>query len=57
MQTQRSQFQLASKRPTVERFDVSQLMDKTIPAGGNLVMGERIEHERVVRVGTMADTH
>ncbi len=49
------QFQLAGKRPAIERFDIHQLMPKLIRPGIDLAVGQRVEHERIVRVRTMPD--
>ena len=54
VQADGGQFEFAAKRPMVERFDVLQGVFETIAPGGNLVVGQGMEHEGVVRIGTVA---
>ena len=43
------------QRPAVERLDVLQFVDEPQVAGGDLVVRQGVEHERVVRVRAVAD--
>ena len=55
VQADRRQFELTSKGPVVERLDVLQGVMKSIPAGIDLIVGQGMKHECVVRVGTVPD--
>ena len=52
---QRGEFQLGLERPAVERFDVDQLVGEIVAAGLDLVLGQGVKHEGIVRIGAMAD--
>ena len=49
------ELQLRLERAAVERFDVDQLVREFIIARVDAPLGQRIEHERIVRIGAMAD--
>ena len=48
-------LQFAAQRPAVERFNVLQFVTELKVAGVELVVGEGVEHEGVVGVGTVTD--
>ena len=48
-------FELTVQGTPVERFDVFELMNEPQAAGVELVVGERVEHERIVRIRAMPD--
>ena len=48
-------FQLALEGPAVERLDVLQFVAKLQVAGVELVVGQGVEHEGIVGIGTVAD--
>ena len=43
------------KRPAIERLDVLQFVREVQIAGVDLVVGQGVEHERVVGIGAVAD--
>ena len=47
-------MQLAALRPLIQRLNVFQPMFKPITAQIDLVLRDRVEHERIVRIGRMA---
>ena len=49
------QLQLRGQGPAIERLDVHQLVLEAVLAGGNLLLGQGIEHEGIVRVGAVTD--
>ena len=51
----RRDLQLAAQGPLVERLDVLELVDEPQPAGVELVVGQGVEHECIVRIGAVAD--
>ena len=51
----RGQLQFRLERTAIERFDVDQLVLKFVVARVDPVVGQGVKHERVVRIGTMAD--
>ena len=51
------QLQFAGESPAIERFDIDQLVAEFEIAGVDLAVGQGVEHERVVRIGTMADAN
>ncbi len=55
MDRDRGDLELAPPGALVERLDVGQLVDVAQVAGVDLAFGERVEHERVVGVGTVGD--
>ena len=55
MQADGGQLQLAGEGAAVERFDIDQLVDELVRAGVDLAVGQRVEHERVVGIGAVAD--
>ena len=57
VQTHGRQFQQVGpfERPSVERFDVDQIVREPVARRGDLVVGERVKHERVVRVRAVPD--
>jgi hypothetical protein len=54
MNRDRRDLELAGQRTPVEGFNVGQLVD-VAERGVDEALGERVEHERVVGVGGMAD--
>ena len=44
------------QRPAIECLDVLQLVPENQVAGVDLVVGQGIEHEGIVGIGTMADS-
>jgi hypothetical protein len=46
--------QLAAPRPFIQRLNVFQSMVKPITAQIDFVVRDRVEHERIVRIGRMA---
>jgi hypothetical protein len=46
-------MQLAAPRPLIERLNVFQPMFKPITAQIDFVLCDRVEHERIVRIGRM----
>jgi hypothetical protein len=57
MDADRGQFQIAMKRPAIERFDVDQLVLETEIAGIQFVLGQRKKHESIVGIGAVADSN
>src|SRR5208337_3528362 len=53
MDTRRRDLELAPRRPAVEGLDVFKLMDKPQPSGIQPVVRQRVEHERVIRIGAV----
>jgi hypothetical protein len=53
MHGDRGNVQLASKRALVQRLNVFQSMLETVPAQVDFILGHRVKHERVIRVGGM----
>ncbi len=48
-------FQFTGERAAVERFNVNQLVPKFVRPGVDFAVGQSVEHERIVRIRTMAD--
>src|SRR5687768_6271536 len=57
MQADCRQFQLACEGAAVERFDVYEFVDELVRTGLDLVVGQRVKHERVVGIRAVADTN
>ena len=57
VQTDGRQFQFATKRPVVERLNILKLMCKPVRTGLNLVVGERVKHERIVGIRAVANAN
>src|SRR4051794_14996462 len=55
MDAHRGDFQLSVHRAPVQRLDVFELMHELETLRIDLVVRQRVEHERVVRVGTVPD--
>ena len=53
----RGNLELTAQRALIERFDVGELVQVAELPGIELALGERIKHERVVGIGTVADTY
>jgi len=51
------EFQLAREGATIERLDVDQFMLEPEGTGRKSFLGQPIEHERVVGVGTVTHTN
>src|SRR4051794_40404992 len=49
-------LQLRGKRAAIECFDIDELVRELIIARFYLVVGERVKHERVVRIGAVPNT-
>ncbi len=56
MNRHRGDLELGAQRAPIERLDVLQLVHITQVAGIELPFGERVEHERIVGIGTVGDT-
>src|SRR5262249_39115352 len=57
MQAECRQFEFARKGPPVERFDIDKLMFKTVWSAVDLIFGESVEHEGIVRVRAVPDAN
>ena len=51
----RRDFQLAQESPAIKRLDILQLVAERQVAGRDLVVRQGVEHERIIRIGAMAD--
>ena len=55
MEGDRRHRELTGHRASVQRLDVGELVAEGKPFGVDVALGERVEHERVVGVGTVRD--
>ena len=49
------ELQLRLERSPIERFDIDELVRKLVVARIELVVGQGVEHERIVGIGAVPD--
>src|SRR5229473_7855099 len=55
MNADRGNLELAAQSPAIQSLDILEFVKKTQLARIELIVGQRVKHEGIVRIGTMAD--